>query len=350
MVAITKNGIRIAKCIRTHWPQVKIYVPQKYYEPSNDIQWFEEPTSQILERLFKTNSALVCIFSLGAVIRLIAPFLGNKKYDPAVVVIDDKANFVISTLSGHLGGANKLATELSTFFKGSKAVITTAADVNKTIAVDILGRNLGWTIEGLDTVTQVSACMVNEMSIGLYQDSGERNWWPSNGLPRNVKPVSGLDNLKSNEFRAALIITDRILQDKEISSKSVIYRPKSLVVGIGIHRNTTKETIESSMLETFQNNGLSLKSIRNLATIKNKAQASGLVDFSRSYQIPIEAFTDDQLSKMHVPNPSEQVGRFQSTKSVSEAAALLSSKGVLVVPKLKVPPDLTLSVARMEFR
>jgi cobalt-precorrin 5A hydrolase len=303
-----------------------------------------------MERLFKTNSALICIFSLGAVIRLIAPFIGNKKYDPAVVVIDDKANFVISTLSGHLGGANSLATELSTFFEGSMAVITTAADVNQTIAVDILGRNLGWTIDGLDTVTQVSACMVNEMPIGLYQDSGDRNWWPSKGLPRNVRPLPELDNLKSKEFRGGLIITDRILRDEEISSKSVIYRPKSLVVGIGMHWNTTKETIESAIFEVFKGNGLSTKSIRNLATIENKARASGLNDFSRSYQIPIEAFNDDQLSRMHVPNPSELVGRFQGTKSVSEAAALLSSKGVLVVPKIKFPPDLTLSVARMEYK
>jgi cobalt-precorrin 5A hydrolase len=302
-----------------------------------------------MERLFKTNNALICIFSLGAVIRLIAPFLGNKKYDPAVVVIDDRANFVISALSGHLGGANSLATDLSTFFKGSKAVITTAADVNQTIAVDILGRTLGWTIDGLDTVTKISACMVNEMPIGLYQDSGERNWWPRKGLPRNVRPVPGLDNLKSEEFRAGLIITDRILRDEEILSKSVIYRPKSLVVGIGIHWNTTKEKIESAIFGVFQDNLLSFKSIRNISTIENKAQASGLLDFSRSYQIPIEAFNDYQLSEMHVPNPSEQVGRFQGTKSVSEAAALLSSKGVLVVSKLKFPPDLTLSVARMEF-
>ena len=138
IVAITKNGIRIAKSIRSNWPDAEIYVPRKHYESSDDIQWFEEPTSQIMERLFKTSGALICIFSLGAVIRLIAPFISNKKYDPAVVVIDDKANFVISALSGHLGGANSLATELSTFFEGSKAVITTAADVNQTIAVDIL--------------------------------------------------------------------------------------------------------------------------------------------------------------------------------------------------------------------
>lgn len=303
-----------------------------------------------MENLFKTNSGLICIFSLGAVIRLIAPFIGNKKYDPAVVVIDDKANFVISVLSGHLGGANSLATDLSAFFQGSMPVITTAADVNETIAVDILGRNLGWTLDRLDTVTQVSACMVNEMPIGVFQDSGERNWWPSKSLPRNVRLLSDLDHLKSKEFRAGLIITDRILRDEEISSKSVIYRPKSLVVGIGMHWNTTKERIESAVFEVFRDNYLSIKSIRNLATIKNKSEAIGLIEFSKSYQFPIEAFGDDQLSRMDIPNPSELVGRFQSTKSVSEAAALLSSKGVLVVPKLKFPPDLTLSVARVEYK
>lgn len=349
VVAITKNGIKIAKCIKNNWPDAKIYVPRKYYEAIDDIQWFEEPTSQIMERLFKTSSALICIFSLGAVIRLIAPLISNKIYDPAVVVIDDKANFVISTLSGHIGGANSLATELSTFFEGSMAVITTAADVNQTIAVDILGRDLGWIIDGLDTVTQVSACMVNEMPIGLFQDSGERNWWPKKGLPRNVRPLLGLDDLKSEEFRAGLIITDRILKNEEISSKSVIYRPKSFVVGIGMHWNTTMEKIESAILHLFQENCFSIRSIRNLATIENKAQARGLLDFSRSYNIPIEVFNDNQLSRMQVPNPSELVGRFESTKSVSEAAALLSSKGVLVVPKIKFPPDLTLSVARMEF-
>lgn len=282
-------------------------------------------------------------------IRLIAPFIGNKQYDPAVIVIDDKANFIISALSGHLGGANSLAAKISTVFEGSTAVITTAADVNQTIAVDLLGRNLGWMIDGLDTVTSVSACMVNEMSVGLYQDSGECNWWPKKGLPRNVLPLSGLVELKSKKFSAGLIITDRILTDDEILSKSVVYRPKSLVVGVGIHWNTTKETIESAVFQVFKDNHLSIKCIRNLATIDNKSHCSGLLEFSRSYQIPIESFDDVQLSSMKVPSPSELVGRFHGTESVSEAAALLSSKGVLVVPKVKFPPDLTLSIARLEF-
>jgi len=99
--------------------------------------------------------ALICIFSLGAVVRLIAPFLVDKKTDPAVIVIDDKAHFVISALSGHLGGANSLARLVSSFFDNCQPVITTAADVNETIAVDLLGREFSWTIDNFENVTKV---------------------------------------------------------------------------------------------------------------------------------------------------------------------------------------------------
>jgi cobalt-precorrin 5A hydrolase len=349
IVAITRNGIRLARNIKSKWPEAKVYVPSKHYDSSADIQWFDEPTSQIMENLFKSSGALVCIFSLGAVIRLIAPHVTNKKYDPAVIVIDDKANFVISALSGHLGGANSLAAELSSFLEGSTTVITTAADVNQTIAVDILGRELGWVIDNYDRVTQVSACMVNEEPVGVYQDTGEKSWWGEKELPKNVKSVTELSDLKSAQLHAGLIITDRIIHDNEISSKSVIYRPKSLVVGIGIHWNTKEETIESAINQVFGENYLSTKSIRNLATIDNKAHAKGLLDFSTKYKIPVETFSNELLSRIQVPTPSEVVGQFEGTRSVSEAASLLSSKGKLVTHKLKFPPDLTLSIARVGY-
>jgi cobalt-precorrin 5A hydrolase len=349
IVAITRNGIRLARTIKSKWPEAKVYVPSKHYDSSADIQWFDEPTSQVMENLFKASGALVCIFSLGAVIRLVAPHVTNKKYDPAVIVIDDKANFVISALSGHLGGANSLAAELSSFLEGSTAVITTAADVNQTIAVDILGRELGWVIDNYDRVTQVSACMVNEEPVGVYQDTGEKNWWAKKELPKNVKSVIELSDLKSAQLHAGLIITDRILGDNEISSKSVIYRPKSLVVGIGIHWNTKEETIESAINQVFGENYLSTKSIRNLATIDNKGHAKGLLDFSAKYKIPVETYSNELLSRIPVPNPSEVVGQFEGTTSVSEAASLLSSKGKLVIPKIKFPPDLTLSIARVGY-
>jgi cobalt-precorrin 5A hydrolase len=230
IVGITRHGIEIARRIKQGMPEVEIYVPAKHNDGGNDIIWFTEQSTQLVGKLFKSYDALICIFSLGAVIRMVAPYLIDKKSDPAVLVIDDRANNVISALSGHLGGANALARLVASFL-GAQPVITTAADVNETITVDLIGREFGWTIENFENVTKVSAFMVNEEKIAIYQDAGERNWWIAQ-LPKNVTIIDSIDKIKSQEFKAGLIISDRVVLDQSIISKSVIYRPKSLVVGI----------------------------------------------------------------------------------------------------------------------
>ncbi len=350
VIAITRNGIDIANRILEKMPEVQVYAPIKFANSSMlRINWFKEQTAQVVANLFKKNDALICIFSLGAVVRLIAPFLVDKKTDPAVIVIDDKANFVISALSGHLGGANSLARLVSTFFDNSQPVITTAADVNETIAVDVLGREFSWTIDNFENVTKVSALMVNEEKIGVYQETGEKGWWQNKSLPTNVTVVSELDDLRPQHFKGALIISDRLIEDQLILEKSVVYRPKSLVVGIGIHRDTSSEVIEYGVKNTIKTQGLSFKSIRNIASIDREASVKGLQDFSSSHRIPIEVYDRNKLGIVPVPNPSEIVKRFEGTSSVSEASSILSAKGDLVVPKQIYPPDLTVAVARVKF-
>jgi cobalt-precorrin 5A hydrolase len=350
VIAITKHGIDIARRISQNMPEVQVYAPVKYTDSSiRDITWFKEQTTKLVGDLFKKNDALICIFSLGAVIRLIAPLIVDKKTDPAVLVIDDKAHFVISALSGHLGGANSLARIVSSFFDGCQPVITTAADVNETIAVDLLGKEFSWTIENFENVTRVSAFMVNEERIGVYQETGEKEWWHNRTLPANVTVVTKLADLKSSDFKAALIIADKIIDDQVLLEKSVIYRPKSLVVGVGLHRDTSTEVIKSGVENTMKSQGLSFNSIRNIASINREANVKGLQDFSSRYRIPVEVYDRNQLSTVSVPNPSETVRKFEGTSSVSEASSILSAKGDLIVPKQKFPPDLTVAVARVRF-
>ena len=172
VIAITKNGVKIASRLKGT-PGCRIYAPAKLDTGDAGIEWYQEPTSAKIGSLFEAGGALVCLFSLGAVIRLIAPHMKSKKTDPAVIVIDDGANFVISVLSGHIGGANRLTVDLAGRL-GATAVITTAADVNRTVAVDMVGREFGWEIEDDSTVTRVSAMMVNAEKIGLLQEAGER--------------------------------------------------------------------------------------------------------------------------------------------------------------------------------
>jgi cobalt-precorrin 5A hydrolase len=347
IVAITRHGIEIARRIKQKMPEVEIYVPAKHNDGGNDIVWFSEQSTEIVGKVFKNFDALICIFSLGAVIRMLSPHLRDKKSDPAVLVIDDKANYVISTLSGHIGGANAL-TRLVASFLNSKPVITTAADVNDTIAVDLVGREFGWTIDNFENVTKVSAFMVNEERIAVYQDAGQRNWWQG-PLPGNVTLIDSIEKIKSEEYKAALIISDRLISDGGVMIKSIIYRPKTLVVGLGLHWDTSKETIESGIRNILKENGLSFRSIRNIASINRKAKIKGLEEFCKHYNLPAEIYDKDELAFVDVPNPSSTVQRFEGTPSVSEAASLLSSKGMLIVPKQKLPPNLTVAVSRISY-
>lgn len=345
VVAITKHGIDISRKIKAKMPEVEIYVPAKHSDGGADITWFSEQSTQLVGNLFKTHDALVCIFSLGAVIRMVAPHLVDKKSDPAVVVIDDRANHVISTLSGHLGGANALARLLANIL-GATPVITTAADVNETIAVDLVGREYGWVIENFENVTKISALMVNEERIAVFQDAGEKQWWHA-PLPKNVTIVNSLEKVASTEFKAGLVITDRAVP-AEITAKSVVYRPKTLVVGIGLHFDTDSSSIESGVTSVLLQNDLALASIRNIASVNRGARVKGLDEFAGKYGLAIEIFEKADLAKVEVPNPSEAVQKFEGTASVSEASSLLSSKGELIVQKVKFPPNLTVAVCRVK--
>ncbi len=346
-VAITKNGIEIARKIKQRMPEVEVYVPSKHSDGDTSITWFSEQSTRLVGNLFKTHGAIICIFSLGAVIRMISPHLVDKKNDPAVIVIDDKANHVISALSGHLGGANAL-TGLIASFLDARPVITTAADVNETIAVDLIGREFGWVIENFENVTKVSALMVNEEKIAIYQDAGEKDWWHLQ-FPKNVSFIDSIEKIKSPGFKAALIISDKMIIDRELLEKSVVYRPKSLVVGIGLHWDTSKEAIQAGINTVFKEKGLSFQSIRNISSINREAKVRGLEEFSKDYDIPIEIYAKDKLATVNVPSPSSTVQKFEGTPSVSEASSLLSSKGELIVQKRKFPPNLTIAVSRINY-
>ena len=342
VLAITKNGINIGEKLKELFPNWDIFVPSKLSNENKSITWYSEPTSDKIIELFKNSNALICLFSLGAVIRLIAPYLKDKKTDPAVIVIDDKTNFVISVLSGHIGGANELTQEISEKLN-ALPVITTAADVNKTIAVDLVGREFGWKIDDDTTVTKISAHMVNAEPIGVFQQTNDQKWYKQ--LPKNVTIYDSLEELKKSNSKAHLIISDEII-DNELSQESVIYRPQSLVIGIGLHWDTTKDTIKEGIEHCLKKFNLSSKSIAKLVSIKKPEDVQGLIDLGKEMQVPVEYVDREELAEIITPNPSTTVKAFEGTASVSEAAAIKVSKGELIVEKQKFPPNLTVAIAR----
>lgn len=352
-VAITKHGVEIARNLAEHFPGTDIYYMSKFArgdEQEKGYQMFEGSVKLILPDLFKSYSGLIIIISLGAVVRMIAPILEDKKKDPAVVVIDDRGEHVISVLSGHLGGANELTREVAKIIR-ARPVITTASDVQQTIPVDLFGRAFGWEIESFDRATPVSASVVNEERVVIVQEAGETNWWMyDKPLPLHIRTYSSTSEAMETDFDAALVVTDRLINEQEASAllhNGVMYRPKTIVLGIGCNRGTLAEEIEQMIADTLSELQLSIRSVRNVATIDLKKDEQGLLDVCGKFKWKLHTYTPEELNQVQIKNPSDTVYKYTGAYGVSEPAALLSSGAPNLLLEKRKSGNVTISVARI---
>jgi len=196
---------------------------------ANEVTPYSGALSGRIARLFEGFDQLVFCLSVGAVVRLIAPHLRSKYQDPGVLAIDDAARFVIPVLSGHLGGANAYAERLADLL-GATAVITTASDVAGTIAVDILGRELGWRVEAPKiNLTRVAARLVDGEPVAFVQEAGAQDWWTGPGpLPGNIRLLTRCEDLESDQYSAVLLVTRREMPAdlrQQFAERLVVYRP-----------------------------------------------------------------------------------------------------------------------------
>ena len=98
----------------------------------------------------------------------------------------------------------------------------------------------------------------------------------------------------------------------------------------------------------MQKFNLSKKSIARFVSIKKEKDVVGLKNVAEEMNIPLEFFDRSDLATIKTPNPSKMVEGYEGTASVSEAAAIKSSGGNLIVEKQKFPPDLTIAIARIQ--
>lgn len=358
---ITKHGLEIAKRIHEAWENVDLFVSPKFIDsapPGSNL--LSLPMDKTLDETFQNYDCHIFIISVGAVVRMIAPLLKNKKIDPAVICVDDRANFSICVLSGHVGRGNFFTERLAKTLSNT-AVITTASDVSGTLTVDILGRELGWTLEHPDrNVTRGCAAVVNETKVLFVQETGEPNWWPlDKSLPKGVEYSVSLNNVNPNDYEILLIATDKTdlkQNNPEHYKNSILYHPKSLVLGLGCDRNVSFETVENGILKILSDNGLAFQSVKTIASADLKKDEEAFLRISKKYGWEFKTFSSEELDRVsEIETPSEVVKNFVGTKSVSEASSILASgAGSLLLPKQKYKEgsdgkNLTVAISRIPF-
>ena len=234
VVAITRHGIAHAGRVIAALPGARLFAPEKFRAEAEAAApgattCFAGKTGEQVPALFASYAGLVCVVSLGAVVRLIAPHLKGKEADPAVVVLDEGGRFAIPVLSGHLGGANALAALLADKLAATP-VFTTASDSRETLAVDLLGREFGWLIEAPKAnLVAAAAAVVNDDAVAIVQEAGERHWWTREApLPANLQLFDTLEAVDPTAFAAVLWISRRVLPAgvaAALATKLVTYRP-----------------------------------------------------------------------------------------------------------------------------
>lgn len=358
--AITKHGIGIATRLLPGLPGADLYVSEKLCPAAPaGVLPLRLPMGPRLAERFNRYDCHVFIISVGAVVRLIAPLLQDKKVDPAVVCIDDDARFAISVLSGHVGRGNAYTDRIAGLLE-AQSVITTASDVRGTLTIDILGRELGWTLDDPDrNVTRGCAAVVNAAPVAFVQESGEPGFWPEDRpLPEGVSYAGSLDIVDPALHEILLVATDREFRETHPAhwANAVIYRPKSLVLGLGCDRGAAPEMVERGVLAILAEHRLSIQSVKAIATVDRKQDEPAFLYLRDRYDWPLEIYTAARLDAVPgIENPSETVKRHVGTRGVAEPAALLAARAqALLVPKrIYTEPgagrSLTLAVARIPY-
>jgi cobalt-precorrin 5A hydrolase len=361
--AITRHGLAHAARLHAALPDADLLVSEKLdaLAPAT-ARRFRLPMGPLLEEAFPAYDAHVFVISVGAVVRMIAPLLRNKKVDPAVICVDDTARFAVCVLSGHVGRGNAF-TERVAGLLGAAPVITTASDALGTLTVDILARDLGWTLDDPDhNVTAACAAVVNEQRVLFVQETGEPTWWPlDKPLPPGVRYATSLDGVDPAQWEMLLIASHREVAQSHPAhhARAVVYRPRSLVLGIGCDRGTPLELIERGLAGVLAEHGLSARSVRALATIDKKADEVALLELARRRGWPLVTYTAEELEAVveggGVENPSEQVRAHVGTRGVCEPAALRAAGAArLLVPKQRYTEpgagrSMTLAIAEVPF-
>jgi cobalt-precorrin 5A hydrolase/precorrin-3B C17-methyltransferase len=275
----------------------------------------------------------------GVAVRAIAPLLGHKTGDPAVVCLDEAGQSVIPLLGGHQAGANELARQIAAL-TGGYAAITTASDVQGKPALDLLGQTDGWRIDSASALTHASACLVNDEPVGVYLDAALAMLRPQllDGLGQtdNITFVETLDELDIDAYAAGLIISHRLLSDhhQHLLDKSVLYRPPVLVAGIGCKRGVPAAELREALAVTLSEAGLALESLIMLASVDLKADEAGLREVAAVMGVPLQIVESARLALLEPAgfSPSAAQEKFD-LPGVAEPCAVLVSGGNLLVPK-----------------
>ena len=313
---ITKNGKNIA-----------LKLKKKYGNRLSIKKIGNKELISAFEEAFEYKN-IIAIMATGIVVRAISSLIEDKKSDPAIVVVDERGKYVISLLSGHLGGANELAKEVANIL-GAEPVITTSSDVQGYKAIDLYAKEKGLIISDTGLYRKAARLMTEREKIPVFIENGEENDYFNQVFFQIYEDLDSFLSIKGLKLAVSW---------RDFKKEDVLYLiPRKLVAGIGFHRGMSSNELFDYIKNICSCENIHIEAIKKIATIDKRRDEPGLVDLANKLNVELSFFTVAELEKVsHLLNVNKKVEKYHGIGNVSEACAILgSNSGKIIVPKKK---------------
>ncbi len=338
IICFTMNGYVLAeetdRLLKKSGHRTEVFAKSRYLRDVDAIP-VKDSLKLWTKKMFETKEAILFIGASGIAVRAIAPYVEDKKYDPAVVVMDERGKFCISLLSGHLGGANELAETVGKEL-GAIPVVTTATDVNGRFAVDVFAKKNRLYISNMSLAKEVSAKLLHGGTVGFISEL----------------PVTGQapEGLVINQEDMELGIYVGVHYHRQPFEQTLWLIPRSITAGIGCRKDVSTEQIEELFEEACQINGLFHEAVAQAATIDLKKEEPALREFCQEMGIPLSVYTAEELLKTEGDfSASDFVQSVTGVDNVCERSAVKASGGGKIIQKKIGRNGVTVAFAMEEW-
>jgi len=353
LLGLSLNGDRVGAACVDQVDEVDVFLPQKM-QAGIAASYYDCTTAVQIEKIFARYEGMILIMAAGIAVRALAPLLQGKEKDPAVVVVDERGQFAVSLLSGHLGGANDLARAVSSVL-GAAAVITTSTDVQGYLAVDVLARDLGVKVEPVSKLAAVNGAVARGEKVLLLSEfplplGREHRLWADAGWQVEVCGEQLWDKAAMALAKGDLTV---LLTAQQGSDSPLYLRPPSIVAGVGCRKGMSGNEIIRAVqgaLELARRSSLSLK---KLVSIEAKAQEEGILQATAHFGVDTEFYPAETLRRILSQDQGLAQSSFVNTQmgvgGVCEPASLAGCRqGKLILGK-QAKQGVTVALAEEEF-
>ena len=256
--------------------------------------------------LFYEYDAIIAVMASGILIRSIAPLVESKVTDPAVINIDDNGKFVISALSGHLGGANELTGKIAELIDATP-VITTSTDVNRKLGIDVLARDLYLSINNTKEILYFNKAILEGQEISLTVNPNENHDYLFSYLNDNTLEINVSIYYSSKVNPTEILAT--------VDEHEIILKEKKIIVGIGCRRDKECKYIYNALKKSLNDLNIHQSRISMIASAEIKHDEKGILELSEKLNIPARFVEMDKL-------------RLFESKDVSKSEFVYSKFGI----------------------